>query len=234
MLTLHSRKGYDSSGFFDFLLGDFVFDVFEDGKKKGQVTSKQLKQFIMRSQKSGVDVKTKYSNLFDSCKISDPNRSFDKPAHQKTNRFSISIDETGKPYCGRSCVTCKVGTMNGHKNYAFEFDNGFVIGVFGYDTAINSNFYSYAKFRLFGYDEEFNFDQKFSLSLIITEYTPDKVCGIVNVFMSAPDTQDYQNGVPQGKHVGNFELTKQGTTYKGNSMKTVYDSARYAKEFIFK
>lgn len=246
MRILHSRNGYDKKGFRDFLLKDYVFDVYEDGKKKGHITSKWLKQYITRCLRQGVDVRERYANLLDSYKIVNPKKMDEilkpkKPVvvEEDDGRFKpigVSIDEQEVAHwqgC-EICKNCTVGVMNGKKNFGFEFDNGFVIGVFGYKAVVNSDYYSEADFTIFGQSEHFGFGPDFHLVIFVFDYSQDSMSGRISVSRAFPDTQDYQNGRSQVDVIGDFELTKSGTTYKGVHTNTVQNSAHFAKEFILK
>lgn len=237
MLLLHSREGYIDNIRYDLFDKDCVLDVFEGGKKVGEITSKKIMAYIKKCKKAGIKVNTEYANLRRDGTIMNPIRYTPEAlAEPKFKPTAVSINEhevARWEHC-KICKKCTVSVINGKKIFGFEFDNGFIIGVFGYKAVINSDFYSEADFTIFGQTEHFNFGPDFSLGIIITGYSEDSMCGQINITRSFPDTQDYQNGQSQTDVIGGFELTKQGSDYKGVHTKTVYDSARFAKELIFK
>lgn len=226
MLTLRSQNGYNENGFFRFTSQDCTLDVYDGDTKVGEITSKKLSKFIDQCYKKKIDARTKYANLFPPSSIIDPK----KPKEDNSDVFAVSINELGEAKCGRDVVKCTVSPVNGLNNYAFEFDNGFVIGVFGYKAVVNSNYFSTAEFRLFGSKETFGFGPEFTLSITIKEYTKDKISGGVYVIRPVPDSQDYQNGRSNVALVGAFELTQSDTVYRDESLGVVCNKTHYVKE----
>lgn len=240
MLLLRSINGYDKSG--DYILGghvDELFDVVKDGIAIKQINGKQLKDHLRRCKKAGK--LPKYQNVRQYYIVEDLDTKRKLQEERKRldalyrSYFFVSVDQDNKAYYGGSqhVINCLSSVIDGRYNFGFEFDTGFVIGVYSYRAYIWSNDYSNVEFRLFGAKESFGFSTKFSLAIRIEKYTLDSICGTVFVQRPVPeDTQGHKYGEINVDTLGSFELTRTGTLYKGRNVGMICDKARFAKELI--
>lgn len=118
-----------------------------------------------------------------------------------------------------------LGTTTAGKpvNACIEFENGFVIGIFGFITAWFSQNFSTVSFKLFGQQECLAYGHSFELLLNITEYSVDRVCGV-----AVGVKEDSTTGV----EIGKFVLGRGKTEYRGVISDVTYDRARYSKELL--
>lgn len=235
MLVLHSRNGYnDEHGGCDFSNGNAVFDIEEDGRIIGEITAQELRAYVTECEKA--KMRPKYANLIIPASICNPEELVKQKQGQK--RISFGIDELGRPFAfsgDKKVVTFSKSKSNGGNgnDYAFEFDNGFVIGVFNYTFVKYLNEFLSVYFSLFGVNESFSYERELSLQIEISEYSQDIIKGRVLVIY------DTQEGWPNdykvttvANDIGSFELRRDGSVYKGESSDIVYDKARYEKELM--
>ena len=231
-MLVRSRNGYDASGRY-VISGSptDILDVEEDGKIVGEITSKQLKGHLYRCSRNGK--KPKYTNIVSGVYIKDP----DYKVIIERPLFSVGVYKSGEDFRiseSQELVTCTKVSRGPVCDYVFEFANGFAIGIRSFRVQINYADYSFAWFKLFGVEESLGFEANltFSVDLVILEYEPDYIRGRVMVTNEFSDTQDYQNGYVRPWELGDFELRRTGTVYKGESSDIVYDRVRYAKELV--
>lgn len=233
-MIVRSRNGYNKSGLYGISgSADDILDVEDDGKIVGEITSKQLKGHLYRCKRSGKE--PKYTNIRSGVYIIDPDY---KPIVNRplfsAGVYKSGVDFQARAYGAQDQVTCTKVPHGQVCDYVFEFANEFTIAICSFRAQINYGDYSFAWFKLFGVEESLGFEANlsFSVALVIYEYEPDYIRGQVMVTNEFSDTQDYQNGYVRPWKLGDFELRRTGTVYKGVSSDVVYNRVRYVKERV--
>ena len=217
-MLVRSRKGYNNGLHF---LSDpmEMLDIEEDGKIVKQVPAKTVISHMSACLKSGRT--PKYSNMKDNRTIRDPD------IRQDTVKFIFGVDQNGAITHTSGCtVKSSVADVGKRKSFCFEFDNGFVVGIHQFETSAYMEFTT-VSFSLFGEKETFSYGTSFNVAVRVYEVTADKVRGAVFVTAEFADTQP-----SKARNLGDFELSRSGTVYKGVVTSAVQDMARYSKELV--
>ena len=224
-MLVRSRSGYGGSSK-RYIDTNDIFDVESDGEIVGQITGKQLISHLRYCKRNGRP--PKYTNVdVNSRIVYDP----DYKPKKILFAFGVNVDSPGKAQSWireTELVTCTESVHDELHDYAFEFANGFVIGVHQFLFQYYGSEYGHVSFKLFGSEKVCGLGTSFGLVFTIMEYEPDLIRGYVTAAESFPDAQfDYSK-----TKLGDFELRRDGTVYNGKPTAVVYDKAHYAKELL--
>lgn len=218
-MVICSRNGYWPNGKYR-ISGkeDDVFDIIDNGKIVGEITSKQLKNYLKRCSQAGR--KSKYTNIRNDTYVIDPNYEVQQI------QYVFGVDRSGDFFVREpESVVGGKSQMGDKSHYSFELQNGFVIGVHAFKINELGKDFSSVEFTIFGVRETFGLVDGFTLVFCVSKYTSDTVGGSIYV------EEMYENRDSSTK-LGDFTLSKSGTLYKGEYTNVVYDSARFSKELI--
>lgn len=223
MHVIRSRNGYDESGRLTINMDSTVYDIVEQdtGRLVKEMRGSMLAKMLIRNY--GLGRPPMFANVEGARTIIDPDLL--KP---DVPQFSVSVNNTGKVYCGNPTVaSVKQSIRDFGYDFVIEFANGFVIPIHMFTVRSYSSDFSTVSFTLFEHNETFSFKSEFNLTFEVTGYKSDSIRGSVTVQQTFADRPD-----PSSSLLSEFELTRSGTTYKGDNLPVVYDRAHYSKELL--
>lgn len=150
--------------------------------------------------------------------------------HKERVLFSAGVNKDGKIYIGNPVLVSgrhQVSALG--YDFVFEFANGFVVPIRLFTVRACYSDFQTVSFHLLGHNETFTFRDDFFLSLRVTGYSGCYVSGFVLMERTVADTAQ-----TPGVRVGDFELSRSGTVYKGERLPIVYNKVRYTKELMLR
>lgn len=217
--VLRSREGYSDGKCEIPVVSVKTYDIEKDGVVIGEITSSKLRQYLYRCAKNGRP--PKYSNVRDM-EIIDPDY---KP---KQTLCVFGVRRSGEYFIrDKGVVTCKRTKHGAGYDFGFEFESGFVIGVHSFVVQEYGPEFSSVEFKIFDVRETFGLDGDFLLLIEISDFDATHVSGEIYT-----QSEDSERGNASQSKLGDFELYRDRTVYKGVESKKVYDKSRFAKELM--